>query len=126
MRLGEGGPGWFASPPGGLKPWLAFRIAFGNEGLFRGNVTNAGLACLRPDRPLALSCCTKQNTSAQASPEFFAMVRTIGETSKAMKWICCHLGAREHYAIPRALFSRGLLDCLITDAWVPVSSFLAK
>jgi glycosyltransferase involved in cell wall biosynthesis len=49
-----------------------------------------------------------------------------GETSKAMKWICCQLGAREHYAIPRALFSRGLLDCLVTDAWVPISSFLAK
>ena len=43
-----------------------------------------------------------------------------------MKWICCQLGAREHYAIPRALFSRGLLDCLVTDAWVPASSFLAK
>jgi glycosyltransferase involved in cell wall biosynthesis len=49
-----------------------------------------------------------------------------GETSKAMKWICCQLGARERYAIPRALFSRGLLDCLVTDAWIPVSSFLAK
>ena len=43
-----------------------------------------------------------------------------------MKWICCQLGAREHYAIPRALFSRGLLDYLVTDAWVPPSSFLAK
>ena len=26
-----------------------------------------------------------------------------------MKWICCQLGAREHYAIPRALFLSG--DC---------------
>jgi glycosyltransferase involved in cell wall biosynthesis len=43
-----------------------------------------------------------------------------------MKWICCQLGAREHYAIPRALLSRGLLGCLLTDAWVPPSSFLAK
>src|SRR5512132_553718 len=43
-----------------------------------------------------------------------------------MKWICCQLGAREHYAIPRALSSRGLLGCLLTDAWVPPSSFLAK
>ena len=43
-----------------------------------------------------------------------------------MKWICCQLGAREHYAIPRALFSRGLLGCLLTDAWVPPSSVLAK
>jgi glycosyltransferase involved in cell wall biosynthesis len=43
-----------------------------------------------------------------------------------MKWICCQLGAREHYAIPRALLSRGLLGCLLTDAWIPPSSFLAK
>ena len=42
------------------------------------------------------------------------------------KWICCQLGAREHYAIPRALFSRDLLAYLITDAWVPPSSVLAK
>lgn len=49
-------------------------------------------------------------------------------TSKgdSRKWICCQLGAREHYAIPRALSSRGLLGCLLTDAWVPPSSFLAK
>ena len=43
-----------------------------------------------------------------------------------MKWICCQLGAREHYAIPRALFRRGALDWLVTDAWVPPSSVLAK
>ena len=43
-----------------------------------------------------------------------------------MKWICSQLGAREHYAIPRALFSRGLLDCLVTDAWVRPSSVLAR
>ena len=43
-----------------------------------------------------------------------------------MKWICCQLGAREHYAIPRALFSRGLLDSLVTDAWVRPSSVLAR
>ena len=41
-------------------------------------------------------------------------------------WICCQLGAREHYAIPRALFRLGMLDLLVTDAWVPPSSLLAK
>ena len=41
-------------------------------------------------------------------------------------WICCQLGAREHYAIPRALFRIGMLECLVTDAWVPPSSLLAK
>ena len=43
-----------------------------------------------------------------------------------MRWICCQLGAREHYAIPRALFRHGTLDWLVTDAWVPPSSVLAK
>src|SRR5262245_12739588 len=45
---------------------------------------------------------------------------------EAMKWLCCQLGAREHYAIPRALLRLGALGCLVTDAWVPPSSFLAK
>lgn len=42
-----------------------------------------------------------------------------------MKWLCCQLGAREHYAIPRALFRSGMLESLVTDAWVPPSSLLA-
>jgi glycosyltransferase involved in cell wall biosynthesis len=33
-------------------------------------------------------------------------------------WICCQLGGREHYAIPRALHLRGALNMLFTDAWV--------
>lgn len=32
-------------------------------------------------------------------------------------WLCCQLGAREHYAVPRALQRCGLLDRLITDLW---------
>lgn len=39
-------------------------------------------------------------------------------------WICCQLGAREHYAIPRALHSRGQLKYLITDAWIDSFSSL--
>lgn len=39
-------------------------------------------------------------------------------------WICCQLGAREHYAIPRALFQRRRLTHLITDAWVSPNSLL--
>jgi glycosyltransferase involved in cell wall biosynthesis len=35
------------------------------------------------------------------------------------RWICCQIGAREHYAIPRALNKYHLLDSLLTDAWVP-------
>ena len=34
------------------------------------------------------------------------------------QWICCQHGAREHYAVPRALHGRGELACLFADAWV--------
>jgi glycosyltransferase involved in cell wall biosynthesis len=47
-------------------------------------------------------------------------------SSNPVKWLCCQLGAREHYAIPRALFRFNVLGRLVTDAWVPPSSFLAK
>ncbi len=39
-------------------------------------------------------------------------------------WISCQIGAREHYAIPRALHQQGKLTYLITDAWVPPQSSL--
>jgi glycosyltransferase involved in cell wall biosynthesis len=34
-------------------------------------------------------------------------------------WIVCQIGAREHYAIPRALHARTELAGLVTDFWVP-------
>lgn len=43
---------------------------------------------------------------------------------KLPSWICCQLGAREHYAIPRTLHQTGKLAHLITDAWVPPQSAL--
>jgi glycosyltransferase involved in cell wall biosynthesis len=33
-------------------------------------------------------------------------------------WICCQLGAREHYAVPRALQLSGLLGEFFTDLWI--------
>jgi glycosyltransferase involved in cell wall biosynthesis len=33
-------------------------------------------------------------------------------------WICCQLGAREHYAVPRAINRSGFLSELITDFWL--------
>ena len=36
----------------------------------------------------------------------------------AADWICCQLGAREHYAVPRALSRAGRLVCLVTEVWV--------
>ena len=44
--------------------------------------------------------------------------------ASTMKWLCCQLGAREHYAIPRALFRQGVLGHLLTDAWAPPTSIL--
>jgi len=41
-------------------------------------------------------------------------------------WICCQLGAREHYSIPRGLHQRGLLAGLVTETWVPPNSILAR
>ena len=42
------------------------------------------------------------------------------------RWICCQLGAREHYAVPRALHSGGVLERLFTDAWVRPGSLLGR
>jgi glycosyltransferase involved in cell wall biosynthesis len=39
-------------------------------------------------------------------------------------WLCCQLGAREHYVVPRALQENGLLRELITDFWVRPGSML--
>lgn len=39
-------------------------------------------------------------------------------TRAAHKWICCQVGAREHYAVPRALHRRRALAELITDYWM--------
>lgn len=41
-------------------------------------------------------------------------------------WLCCQLGAREHYAIPRALKQQNQLSHLITDAWIEPHSPLPK
>jgi len=45
-------------------------------------------------------------------------------SEKLPSWISCQLGAREHYAIPRALHYAGELAHLITDAWILPTSFL--
>jgi glycosyltransferase involved in cell wall biosynthesis len=37
---------------------------------------------------------------------------------KRSEWICCQIGAREHYAVARALQRQHALRLLITDAWV--------
>jgi len=44
-------------------------------------------------------------------------------TEQGARWLCCHLGAREHYAVPRALHRAGRLQQLVTDAWVTPGSW---
>ena len=45
---------------------------------------------------------------------------------KFFMWIVSQIGAREHYAIPRALVSAGELGVLCTDAWVRPGSVWAS
>lgn len=40
------------------------------------------------------------------------------------RWLCCHLGAREHYVVPRALHRKGKLRFMVTDAWTRPGSAL--
>jgi glycosyltransferase involved in cell wall biosynthesis len=41
---------------------------------------------------------------------------------KQTSWISCQLGAREHYAVPRALHAQDALRKLITEFWFPRGS----
>jgi glycosyltransferase involved in cell wall biosynthesis len=43
---------------------------------------------------------------------------------KDQRWICCQIGAREHYAVPRVIHSNDCLDGLITETWVPPGHLL--
>lgn len=38
-------------------------------------------------------------------------------TKEPTQWLCCQLGAREHYAVPRSLLCSGGLGALLTDYW---------
>ena len=37
-------------------------------------------------------------------------------------WVCCQIGAREHYAIPRVFHTQCVLRLLFTDVWVKPAS----
>ena len=52
------------------------------------------------------------------------MVSQFSRSKELPSWICCQIGAREHYAIPVSLHQGGQLRHLITDAWVPPDSKL--
>lgn len=42
------------------------------------------------------------------------------------RWLCFQIGAREHYAVARGFHRRGLLQSLVTDAWVGPTSPLKR
>jgi len=46
--------------------------------------------------------------------------------SGSPNWIVCQLGARERYAVARALHRQGKLRTLITDLWMPPASLLSR
>lgn len=46
------------------------------------------------------------------------MRRLQGKKEGMTRWLCCQLGAREYFAVPRALHRVGCLSVFITDAWV--------
>src|SRR5262249_41074103 len=50
----------------------------------------------------------------------------IPSPTEGANWICCQLGARDHYSVPRSLHQRALLKALITEAWVPPTGALAR
>ena len=37
-------------------------------------------------------------------------------------WVVCQIGARENYAMARALATKGQLNTLVTDVWSPPQS----
>lgn len=47
-------------------------------------------------------------------------------TAEASPWICCQIGSREHYALPRALARKNLLQAFYTDAWVTPGSLASR
>ena len=50
----------------------------------------------------------------------------IPEFTPSRRWLVCQLGAREHYAVARALAGRGALAGLVTDAWASPGSLTAR
>lgn len=47
-------------------------------------------------------------------------------TGQSGGWLCAQIGAREHYAVARALHRQGRLHQLLTDCWVPPHSPLVR
>lgn len=50
----------------------------------------------------------------------------VGRAMHTVPWYSCQIGAREHYAIPRALRLGGRLGRLFADAWTPPRTMLGR
>ena len=48
------------------------------------------------------------------------------DAANPASWVCCQLGAREHYAVPRALHQAGRLHTLYTDTWVAPGAWVSR
>ncbi len=54
-------------------------------------------------------------------------VADVKSNVSATRWFCAQIGAREHYAIPRALYQTGRLAVLYTDFWAgPLTKTVAR
>jgi len=71
--------------------------------------------------PMSSGMNIEQNASADLAGPMVS-----NECSRRIsRWIVCQNGAREHYAIPRALARHQVLDRMFTDFWVPPWSWLS-
>ena len=88
------------------------------------------LVRLLPDvaRRRALSANARRHALVEFSPSVFARRYaqiffptrpgvSDGLPARRRAWVACQIGAREHYAIPRALRRQGQLGLMITDLW---------
>lgn len=50
----------------------------------------------------------------------------MNPTRRQGRWICCQLGAREHYAVPRAVHRHHGLRMMVTDAWVRPGAIIRR
>jgi glycosyltransferase involved in cell wall biosynthesis len=55
-----------------------------------------------------------------------ATATASGVSPRTEQWICCQIGARENYAIARALARASSLARLITDSWVSPKSLFGR
>jgi glycosyltransferase involved in cell wall biosynthesis len=51
---------------------------------------------------------------------------SVARSKGGARWLCCQIGAREDYVVPRALQNREMLGELITDVWAIPGSWISR